>query len=42
MEPKANVPAREMKGIAVGAGIEYTTDIGDSHNFSMCDQTTKH
>lgn len=42
MEPKASVPAREVKGIAVGAGIEYTTDVGDSHNFSMCDQTTKH
>lgn len=42
MEPKASVPAREVKGIAVGAGIEYTTDIGDSHDFSMCDQTTKH
>lgn len=42
MEPKASVPAREVKGIAVGAGVEYTTDIGDSHDISLCDQTTKH
>lgn len=42
MEPKASDPAREVKGIAVGSGIEYTTDIGDSHDISMCDQTTKH
>lgn len=38
MEPEASVPAREVKGVAVGAGIECTTDVGDSHEFSMCKQ----
>lgn len=41
MEPKASVPAEEVKGIAVGAGIEYTTDVGDSHNFSKQPNTDK-